>query len=171
MKTLFHKTLPGFTLVEMMMSSIVAIIIIIFLTNFFLNALISKQLYMARQDLNYNMDFAIQMMSYQIKKATSIDTGNSVFSVHPGQLVFSNANLSESPLTFSSNGTTLTFERGLSESYSLLTPQNQVTDLTFDYQTPNNSTGIVSGSITMESLVDPDISATETFSISLRTNL
>jgi len=167
----FARTLKGFTLVEMMMSSILAIIIIIFLTNFFLNALISKQIANARQDLNYNMDFALHLIEYQLKKATSVDTISSTFGAHPGSLVFSNASPSESPLTISTSGSDLTFERGVSESYSLLTNQNQITDLTFDYVTPNNSTGIISGSITMESLIDDNISSTQTFSLTLRTNL
>lgn len=160
------KVLRGFTLVETMMTSVVAIIIIAFLTSFFLNAIIGKQMFLLRQELTYNMDYILRTVQYQLKQSTNVDTVNSLLAVHPSDLRVSTSDTD--PVIIASSGSNLTMTMGTEGPYNMISSRNTLTQWIVDYQTPNNSPGIITGTITLQSVIDPTISLTEDFSLTLR---
>lgn len=170
-QSIIGKKARGFTIVETLLSSIVSIIVIAFVTSFFLNIIISKQEYLLREEVNYSTKFALEQIIRHLKQTTSVDTLNSTLEIHPGSITIQTADPNTSPLIIESTGTDLQITRGLDEPTSLITSEVEVVSLIFDFATPNNSPGTISGQLTLRSIIEPTIERTEAFSISLRTNL
>lgn len=170
-RQIVRAKLRAFTLVETLMTSVIAIIIIAFLTSFFLNTIIGKQLFILRQELNYNLEYTIRQLSYHLKQTTVVNEGNSTFASHPGRIEVTTSESSFNPLIISSNGTDLLLERGTEGPFSLISSRNTVSNFSLTFQTPNNSTGSITGNLTLQSAIDPDVSVSEDFSITLRNNL
>lgn len=164
---LFKKNLRAFTLIEVLMSTVIAAILVGSIVSFFLNIVLGKQGYMVRQELSYNMQFAIQLIQADVRQSTGVDQGASTLGSNPGVL---NLTTSGAPTVISGTGSDLTIDRNSSGALTLITNKVQVTDMVFNYNAPGNTPGTVSGSLTLQSLVDTDITKTETFSVSLRVN-
>lgn len=156
---------------ETAFSSIIAILIIGFITSFFLNTIISKQEYLIREEVNYSMQFALDQITRHLKQTTSVDTVNSSFETHPGSIIVNTSNSTFNPLSIESDGTHLRLTRGANGPYDLITDTVQVSSFILRYATPNNSPGTIRGELTLESSIHPEIQRTETFSVNLRTNL
>lgn len=158
-------------MVETILTSVISIIVIAFVTSFFLNIVISKQEYLLREEVNYSTKFALEQIVRHLKQTTSVDTVNSILETHPGKITVQTATAGFSPLVIQSTGTDLTLTRGVNGPYSLITDKVQISSLILRFTTPNNSPGTISGQLTLRSTIDPDIQRTETFTVSLRTNI
>ena len=169
-KTLIGKKLRGFTLVETMMTSIISIIVIAFVTSFFLNIIISKHEYLLRDEVNYSTKFALEQITRHLKQSTSVDTVNSVLGTSPGKITVQTSNSSFNPLVLESDGTHLQLTRGVNGPYDLISNDVRVISFIIRYSTPNNSPGTISGQLTLQSTIDASIQRSETFSVSLRNN-
>lgn len=169
-RTSIEKKAHGFTLVETMMTSIISIIVIAFVTSFFLNIIVSKQEYLLREEVNYSMKFTLEQITRHLKQTTSVDTLNSVFATNPGKITVQTSNSSFNPLILESDGTHLRLTRGINGPYELTSSEARITSFIIRYSTPNNSPGTISGQLTLQSTIDPSIQRTETFSVSLRNN-
>lgn len=158
------RNLRAFTLVEMLLSSVITIILIGSITYFFLNISISKQRYIARQELNYSLQFSIQQITENIKEASSINELESIFDNQSGKLVLFHKNPENSPIIISSSNKQLFLKKGDSESIPLISSRIQLTALSFS----QDSSGSISGEITLQSPTNDNILSTENFYASLR---
>ena len=164
------KNLRGFTLIELVLNSIIAIIVIAFITSFFLNTIISKQQFLMREELDYSTQFSHDQILHYLKQATTIDLANSTLGGSPGKLTFSTGNSSINPVVIDTSNGNLRVKRSTGTAQSIITGRAKVSNLTFTYSTPNNSSGIITGSYTLQSLNESTLQRTEHFSVNLRTN-
>ncbi|MDP3975629.1 MAG: hypothetical protein Q8P95_01810 [bacterium] len=164
------KTIRSFTLVEMLLSSVIVVIILGAITMFFLNIVVGKQQYLIRQELAYNSQFVTRHVTAALRAAQGVNEGASTFGSHPGTLSVIMSEAGENPTIISSSGSDLTLQRGSGPTLSLITNKVTVANLIFNFATPNNTPGIVTGTVTLQSTNDTSIQRTETFSVNLRSS-
>jgi len=162
------ENIPSFTLIETLMTSIIALIIIAMTSSFFLNMVVGKQQHAIQQEIQYNLQFALHQITQEIKESTGIDQAQSVLNSHPGKLQLKNDDPIADPTVISSNGSNLTMTRGIQPELLLLTNKVHITNLSFSYSEPNNSSGTVIGNISIQSNVDQNVSLSESFSVNFR---
>ncbi|MDP2691440.1 MAG: type II secretion system protein [Candidatus Gracilibacteria bacterium] len=169
MKTLRDR-FKAFTLIETLMATVIATILAGSITSFFLSMVMGKQDFLEKQELEYNSSFVIQRIQSEIKESQSINEETSTFDISPGILSLSKSNPLDDPTTISTDNGQLLLTRGSQNPLALTTDKVLVNDLTFNFQSPNNSPGILSGTLTLETIDTNSQSKTENFSISLRVN-
>jgi len=163
----WKKQIKAFTLIETLLASVIAAIVLVTITSYFLNMVYGKQQFLVRQELEYNLQFAVDQIRTTIRKATGVNEAASVFDSHPGSITLLT---SSDPIVIASTGQNLTSTTGSNDPVSLITSRIQVSNFTLSFDQPNNSPGIVNCQLTLQSTVDDSVSKSESFSVSLRIN-
>ena len=167
MKKIINK-IRAFTLIETLLSIVIASIILGMTSSFFLDMVLAKKTFLARQELNYNMQFLIQKIRSEVIEAGAVNADDSTLGMSPGRLSLTSDNPAKDPIIIESDGEKLTIKYAEDEVLDLISRKVKVDELTFSYLEPENSTGIIEGSITLESTVDNSLFETNNFSINLR---
>lgn len=160
--------ISGYSLVETLLAAAIAAIILYATTSFFIEVLLSKNNYIVNQELNYNMQFIVQTLGKEIKDATSVDTFQSVLGSNPGVLHLTKNEFAENPTIVSVNSGRLQVQKAGGSAENISSNKVNVSNFIINYDEPLNSTGIVTGSITLQSTVNTTKFLNENFSFSLR---
>lgn len=160
----------GFTLIETLLSVVIATIIIGSVVFFFLNMLLGKRSFVVNQELEYNTQFAVQLIQDEIRQAAGVNQDASIFDLHPGTLSLISVNLAYDPIVISSSGSDLSIQKGVAAPLSLISNKVTVSNLEFSFDNPSNTPGTVTGTVTFQSIADDSLQKTQDFSVTLRTN-
>lgn len=80
----------------------------------------------------WNARFAVSRIAAEVREATGVNTGSSVFGTHPGTLSLSTANGATNPTIFDFSSGVLTVKQGAGAAVALTNSKVVVTDLIFD---------------------------------------
>jgi len=160
--------LSAFSLVETLLSAAVAAIILTVVMMYFLSLMEGRRDFAVNQELHYNLQFAIQTLTREIKLASAVNEGSSTLDIHPGVLSLAENVPGDDPTVFSVNNGVLQLQKGSQTPLSVTSQHVEVTQLVFSYQEPLNSTGNVTGTLRLSSSVDATQYLTEDFMIGLR---
>ncbi|HTK04554.1 MAG TPA: hypothetical protein VL500_03145 [Candidatus Eisenbacteria bacterium] len=86
----------------------------------------------AGAEATWNARFALSRVATEIREATGVNTGASVFGSHPGTLSLSTANGATDPTVFTVTSGVLTVKQGTGPAVPLTGPKLVVTDFILD---------------------------------------
>lgn len=127
-----YEKQKGFTLIELVFYLGLAIAVTLAGTLFVWDVMDNKTKAMAYQEVQQNARFTLERMTKAVKSAENIDTGNSVFNIHPGQLslVMSESSLNPTVFQISANKA-LQIKQGVGAWQDLTSGQVEVDKLVF----------------------------------------
>ncbi len=157
----------GFTLVEVLIYSLIISGMASSVIFFSLTILESQEKARSYQEVQQNARFAMNRMIREINSASSFSTSSSTFETHPGVLYLTNPDSSKNPTVFSVVNSRIQMAQGTSSPVFLTSENVEVARLIFedlsfadrtenikiilsiDHQNPENLS-ILSGTTTME---------------------
>jgi type II secretory pathway pseudopilin PulG len=121
----------GFTLLEILLYFAVISIILYAIMSFSLQILIVSKESSNLQEIQTNMDFIVNKITYTIQNSNSIDTGNSTFDNDTGKLSLNVPNLGKSPTSFYLETNAIYMKEGSSAAIKANSDSMKCTQLKF----------------------------------------
>jgi len=132
MKLLKLRKKSGFTLVELVVYVALVSIFLVSLISFSMNVITTGEEAEINQTVMRDAQFAMSKMVEQIREASDVDVGNSIFGAHPGVLTLTTINSpANDPTVFDLAGVILQIKQGGGAAMPLLDSSLEVTNLVF----------------------------------------
>jgi len=127
----------GFTLIEILIYTTIVAIFLVAAVNFSLDIIEGKAKARSMREVQQNTRFSIERMTQEIRRASGINLGQSVFDTHPGILSLAMPEAEKNPTIFDlSLDGALRITQGTSTPEILTTNQVATTNLVFTNLSP-----------------------------------
>lgn len=139
-----HTTRNGFSLVEMIMYVSIVTIFASGLIVSVISLIETRAMLDGREEITYSETLALERISREIRRASSVDTVLSVFNTSPGTLILETTDSLGNPtvITVNVTGGTLFLQEGSGTPSALTTASIQITNLVFTHFTNTNTEGV-----------------------------
>jgi prepilin-type N-terminal cleavage/methylation domain-containing protein len=129
-----HSNQNGFTLIELIIYVAVVGMVLVAFVGYSINVLQSKQKTNNQLEAQFNARFTLQRITQEIREASGVNTGDSIFGADPGRLSLVKYTAAKNPtiIDLTADDGEVQIQYGASAAESITTDQVQITNLTFN---------------------------------------
>ncbi|MBI4117663.1 MAG: hypothetical protein HY453_01110 [Parcubacteria group bacterium] len=140
----------GFTLIELIIYTLLVSGIMVTLTNLALDIVSASQKARAKQEVQQNARLLMNRILYEIRTANDLNTGSSTFDTHPGVLSLAKDSGSLDPTVFDVSAGVSRITQGVGSAVELTSDKVTVTNLVFKNKSISGRTKNIKIEITVQ---------------------